>query len=65
VASLDGILSVRPLSGNRLVVEVEGGPEVRAALLAALMAWGVRITSFRDVGLPLEALYLDLIKESR
>jgi len=48
-----------------LVVTFEGPFEGRADLLTAIQGLGVRVTGFSEVGLPLEAMYMDLVKESR
>jgi ABC-2 type transport system ATP-binding protein len=63
--SLAGVKSLRGPEGTRIVVQLEGGDEDRAALLETLLGWGVRIRSFKDVEMPLESLYLELIQESR
>jgi ABC-2 type transport system ATP-binding protein len=55
---------VRVLS-NTFVVSLEGGPEERADLLQQIISTGVKVTGFTTVGVPLESLYMDLVKESR
>ncbi|TLZ45608.1 MAG: ABC transporter ATP-binding protein [Methanobacteriota archaeon] len=65
VQAAPGVKSVRGPDGNRIVVELEGGDEERAALLRQLLGWGLRVRSFKDVEMPLESLYLELVKESR
>jgi len=62
---LPGVNGVQGPEGTRMVVNLEGGGEERAALLETLVGWGVRIRSFKDVEMPLESLYLQLIQESR
>jgi ABC-2 type transport system ATP-binding protein len=63
--ALAGVKSVQGPEGNRLILDLEGGDEERAALLRQLLGWGLRVRSFKDVEMPLESLYLDLVKESR
>jgi ABC-2 type transport system ATP-binding protein len=65
VQAAPGVKSVRGPDGNRIVVELEGGDEERAGLLRQLLGWGLRVRSFKDVEMPLESLYLELVKESR
>jgi len=65
VRSLPGVRTVESPAENRLVVQLEGGDEDRASLLESLVGWGVRVRSFKDVEMPLESLYLELIRESR
>jgi ABC-2 type transport system ATP-binding protein len=63
--ALAGVKSVQGPDGNRLILDLEGGDEERAALLRQLLGWGLRVRSFKDVEMPLESLYLELVKESR
>ena len=61
---LAGVKSVQGPEGNRIILDLEGGDEERAALLRQLVGWGLRVRSFKDVEMPLESLYLELVKES-
>jgi ABC-2 type transport system ATP-binding protein len=63
--ALAGVKSVQGPEGNRIILDLEGGDEERAALLRQLLGWGLRVRSFKDVEMPLESLYLELVKESR
>jgi ABC-2 type transport system ATP-binding protein len=63
--ALAGVKSVQGPEGNRMILDLEGGDEERAALLRQLLGWGLRVRSFKDVEMPLESLYLELVKESR
>ncbi len=65
VRALPGVQGVEGVEGPRMVVNVTGGDETRAVLQERLLGWGVRVRSFRDLEMPLESLYLDLIQESR
>ncbi len=62
---LPGVRSAARPEPTRLLVDLEGGPADRAALLEFLQGQGLRVHSFRETGLALESLYMDLIKESR
>jgi len=62
---LPGVRGVQDPEGTRIVVDLEGGGEERAALLESFIGWGVRVQSFKDLEMPLESLYLQLIQESR
>ena len=50
---------------NVFVVTYEGLVEDRADLLLAVQAAGLKVTGFSLIGLPLEAIYMDVVKESR
>jgi ABC-2 type transport system ATP-binding protein len=63
--ALAGVKSLEGPEGNRMILDLEGGDEERAALLRQLLGWGLRVRSFKDVEMPLESLYLELVKESR
>jgi ABC-2 type transport system ATP-binding protein len=65
VRGLPGVKGVEGPDGARVVVDLADGDEDRAVLLERLLEWGVRVRSFRDLDMPLESLYLDLIRESR
>lgn len=62
---LPGVRSVARPDATRLLVDLEGGAGDRAALLEFLQGQGLRVHSFRETGLALESLYMELIKESR
>jgi len=65
IRTSSGVKSVQGPDGNRMVLDLDGGDEERAALLRQLLGWGLRVRSFKDVEMPLESLYLELVKESR
>ncbi len=65
VRALPGVQGIETVEGPRMVVDLTGGDEARAVLLERLLGWGVRVGSVRDLEMPLESLYLDLIQESR
>jgi len=45
-------------------VRIAGGDEAQAEVLEGMMRLGLRVSSFRPLGSPLEQLYLDRIQES-
>jgi len=65
VRVLPGVTGVQDPDGTRMTVDFADGGEERAAVLEQLLAWGVRVRSFKDLAMPLESVYLDLIQESR
>jgi len=50
---------------NVFVVTYEGSVEDRADLLLAVQAADLKVTGFSLIGLPLEAIYMDVVKETR
>ncbi len=65
IRGLSSIREVETVNGHTVVLTYDGSDEARADLLQAVQKLGVRVTSFSQVGLPLEMLYMDLVKESR
>lgn len=63
--SLSNVLAVDAVNGHTAVVTFEGPIESRADLLLAVQGMGLKVTGFSPVGLPLEMMYMDLVKESR
>ena len=63
--SLKSVRSVEAVNSHTAVVTFEGSVESRADLLLAIQEMGVKVTGFSPVGLPLEMMYMDLVKESR
>ena len=55
---------VTPGSDGGVDLRIEGGDEVQAAILGAMIGAGLRVTSFRTIGSALEQLYLEHIEES-
>lgn len=66
VAWMKTLPGVRDAAASNSAVDLRlaGGPEVQAAVLKALVAHGLGVTSFRLVGTALEQLYLENIQES-
>ncbi|MCJ7562025.1 MAG: ABC transporter ATP-binding protein, partial [Thermoplasmata archaeon] len=68
VAKMQSIPNMRGIdrvNHSTLVMTYEGSIESRAELLAEIQSLGIRVTGFSPVGLPLEMMYMDLVKESR
>lgn len=66
--SVRGIRNVRAVdrvNGKTFVVTFEGNEVERAELLKSIQGTGATVSGFASVGLPLEMMYMDLIKESR
>jgi ABC-2 type transport system ATP-binding protein len=64
VSALDCVREVAPVNDRTFVVTYDGPSEGRADLLIAVQGLGLRVESFSPVGLPLEMMYMDLVKES-
>lgn len=65
IRSMKGVKEVARVSGCVFVLTLEGGATERADLLRDIMAEGVKVTGYTTVSLPLETMYMDLVKESR
>ena len=65
VGSIPKVRTVEPVNSHSFIVTYEGAPEERADLLIAIQSQGVKVMGFSPVGLPLEMMYMDLVKESR
>lgn len=60
-----GVTKVLRPSDNLTVIEFSGSEADQANLLQTLIEMDVKVASFKEEGLALEALYMNLIKESR
>ena len=65
IRGMNNVRSVDRATGNVFIVTYEGPTDERADLLSGIQGLGVRISGFSPVGLPLEMMYMDLVKESR
>ncbi len=65
IKGLKNVGSVDRINSRTFIVTFEGSEAERAELLRAVQATGVEVSGFASVGLPLEMMYMDLIKESR
>jgi ABC-2 type transport system ATP-binding protein len=62
---MKNVRAVEGVNSHTIVMTFEGPMEARAELLQSILSLGARVTGFSPVGLPLEMLYMDLVKESR
>lgn len=65
IRSMQGVRAAEMATARALVITYEGAFEDRADLLTSIQREGVKVTGFSPIGLPLETLYMDLVKESR
>jgi ABC-2 type transport system ATP-binding protein len=65
ISALPSVAQVARANGRTLVLTYEGTIESRGDLLRGIQSLGVNVISFSPVGLPLEMMYMDLVKESR
>ena len=65
VRALKNVRAVERINGSIFVVTLEGQADEMAELLRSIQGMGVKVSSFSQVGLPLELMYMDLVKESR
>ncbi|MDQ1371238.1 MAG: transporter ATP-binding protein [Candidatus Thermoplasmatota archaeon] len=65
ISKMPGVVHAENATDRSLVVTYEGPEESRADLLRSIQSLGVNVVSFSSVGLPLEMMYMDLVKESR
>ncbi len=65
VRGMAGVKSVDRVNGSVFVITYEGSLDERANLLSSILSTGTRVAGFSNVGLPLEMMYMDLVKESR
>jgi len=65
VRSMRNVRAVEGVNSHTIVVTYEGPVDARAELLLAIQSIGAKVTGFSSVGLPLEMMYMDLVKESR
>ena len=65
VRELKNVRAVERINGSIFIVTLEGQSNEMAELLSAIQGMGAKVASFSQVGLPLELMYMDLVKESR
>ncbi len=65
VSSITAVREVAAVNPQTFVVTLDNSNESRADLLKSVEGFGLKITGFSPVGLPLEMMYMDLVKESR
>ncbi len=64
LASIPHIEEVRDAHDSSVDLRIAGGEEAQAQVLEALIARGLKVTSYRPLGSSLEQLYLERIQES-
>src|SRR5437867_4530898 len=64
LASVPGVVEVKAAGDAIVDIRISGGEEAQADVLEAILRRGLRVTSYRPLGSPLEQLYLDRIQES-
>jgi len=65
VRRVKDVRAVDRINGRTFLVTFEGNEADRAELLRSIQSAGTAVSGFASVGLPLEMMYMDLIKESR
>jgi ABC-2 type transport system ATP-binding protein len=65
VGEMPRVRSTDPVNGRTFIVTFDGTQDERAELLVAIQNLGLKVSGFSPVGLPLEMMYMELIKESR
>ena len=65
ISGVSGVVGAERVNGRTVVITYEGPEESRGDLLRGIQSGGVNVISFSPVGLPLEMMYMDLVKESR
>jgi len=65
IGRVNGVSKVMRPNETLTVVEFTGDDQDQVALLEEIQGMGVRVASFKEEGLALEALYMNLIKDSR
>ena len=62
---MKGVKKVDWLGSSVCQITLEGGESEQKDLLKEMVGAGLDVTAFREAGMPLENLYMDLIKDSR
>lgn len=65
VRQLPQVRAAERVGENVFLVTFEGIVDDRASLLQGIQSMGAKVSGFSPVGLPLELMYMDLVKESR
>jgi len=64
LASVPGVDGIKDMGDSTVDLRISGGQEAQARVLEAMVFRGLKVTTYRPLGSPLEQLYLDRIKES-
>ncbi len=65
IKELPQVRSVDLVNARSVIVTIEDSPSARADLLGSIQNAGTPVTGFQPIDLPLETIYMDLVKESR
>ena len=65
LAQVEDVSSVDAINSHTMLITFGGTMDARADLLTSIQAEGLKVTGFSPVGLPLEMMYMELVKESR
>ena len=65
ISGLANVKDVASVNPQTFVVTLENSDANRADLLLAVQGLGLKVSGFSPVGLPLEMMYMDMVKESR
>ena len=65
IKELDNVVDAQRNGGNECLVKIKGGVEEQERLFNDIHDTGIRVFSLSEIENSLEAIYMDLIKESR
>ena len=65
IGQFQDVSAVDAINSHTMLITFGGTVNSRADLLSSIQAEGLKVTGFSPVGLPLEMMYMDLVKESR
>jgi ABC-2 type transport system ATP-binding protein len=64
IAALQGVNSLDPSNGRKVIINFSGGPSVQEKLFREIANLGVGAISFKEASSGLEDAYLSLVKET-
>ncbi len=64
IRGLANVRAVERVNGKVFIVTLEGREDERAEMLSSVQRMGAKVSGFNEVGLPLELMYMELVKES-
>jgi ABC-2 type transport system ATP-binding protein len=65
ISHFEGVERIVPGDTRHFTITFKGGEEDQARLLFEMQTLGLKIVSFKEIGVALESLYMSLIKDSR
>jgi ABC-2 type transport system ATP-binding protein len=65
ISNFEGVERIVPGDTRHFTITFKGGEEDQARLLSEMQTLGLKIVSFKEIGVALESLYMSLIKDSR